>query len=880
MSSSTPRSLRVPRAPLGRVAPALALAALACAFPAPAGDTAGERPRAVADAPRSLPAARAGLPSAQPFLREAGAFVLPLGAHSVPARFDAAGLTLRSPGASAPVGLRFVGWGPVGRALPLAPVAPALGACADPQTAGPRCVRRLEYAHGAVTAWWVGRGRGVQFGWTVHKPPPGFAGAVSSITLQVEVGGAAVHAAGAGVLLRGEDGAHWTVSPPVAWDGAGRPLGAVLSVDGPRLVVTVDVAGAQYPITIDPVLEAGAIVGVGTAAYDRYGSAVAGVGDLNGDGYKDVAIGAPFVDTATHPDAGAVFVYLGTATGLGSTPSAALSGSAGAPRLGFSVAGVGDVNADGYDDLLVGAPDGVGTAHLFLGAADGLAPAPDLILQGDVPGQAFGWSVAGAGDLDSDGHDDVVVTALHYDDPATAWWEGAAAYVFRGGPAGLLPVAREVVVWGGAGCGSMYDAAATAAGDVNRDGFLDLVFGAHYESCSTDAEVSAAVFHGSILGFADVPAMVVDGAQVDVGGGDVPAADAWAGVDAAGVGDLNLDGFADLLVVTAYTAGDVVSGAGVHLFLGSAAGVPALPNRSLFAFGAGAAPAIAAAGDVNGDGHPDVALAGLDSAVAFGGPSGILALAALREPAPSAVAVGGAGDVNRDGYADILVGAPHDDGRGLTDDGISYLVFGFADADADGFGADGAPGRADCDDADPARHPVAAERCNAVDDDCDGLVDDADPDAASSEDRSSFSPDSDGDGFGDAAGQVQRCAAPLGFVADATDCDDTRSTVHPGAVEVPGDGIDQDCDGADIAGEAPDSGPEEPAPPGSEDSAAPADGPSKRRGGGACAVSPGGALGPSVWALLGLLGRSRMKRPSGIPGPGSRVRRRFARLSG
>ncbi|MFH1463952.1 MAG: MopE-related protein [Pseudomonadota bacterium] len=103
------------------------------------------------------------------------------------------------------------------------------------------------------------------------------------------------------------------------------------------------------------------------------------------------------------------------------------------------------------------------------------------------------------------------------------------------------------------------------------------------------------------------------------------------------------------------------------------------------------------------------------------------------------------------------------------------------DADQDGHGAG-----EDCDDLDASVHPGAEERCNGVDDDCDGAVD---------EDLlSTFYPDMDADGFGDAGGGVEACEAPAGYVTDATDCDDTEATVHPGADE-PCNGVDDDCDG-------------------------------------------------------------------------------------
>lgn len=118
----------------------------------------------------------------------------------------------------------------------------------------------------------------------------------------------------------------------------------------------------------------------------------------------------------------------------------------------------------------------------------------------------------------------------------------------------------------------------------------------------------------------------------------------------------------------------------------------------------------------------------------------------------------------------------------LTACGSNPTKEGRVDADDDGFASD-----VDCDDADPAVHPDAAERCDGVDNDCDGEVDEEAVDAAT------WYLDADGDGFG--ADSVLSCVAPEGAVERSGDCDDLRATVHPGAAESC-DGTDENCDGA------------------------------------------------------------------------------------
>ena len=142
---------------------------------------------------------------------------------------------------------------------------------------------------------------------------------------------------------------------------------------------------------------------------------------------------------------------------------------------------------------------------------------------------------------------------------------------------------------------------------------------------------------------------------------------------------------------------------------------------------------------------------------------------------------------------------------GVVDpDDAEGAVTGYADTDRDGYGdpearvtacalPDGSVERAgDCDDTDAERNPVADELCDGIDNDCDDLVDD--DDTVDPDDASRWYADTDLDTFGDPAAGVWACAAPDGFVADDTDCDDEDDSVNPDAVEVCDD-LDNDCDG-------------------------------------------------------------------------------------
>jgi hypothetical protein len=181
-----------------------------------------------------------------------------------------------------------------------------------------------------------------------------------------------------------------------------------------------------------------------------------------------------------------------------------------------------------------------------------------------------------------------------------------------------------------------------------------------------------------------------------------------------------------------------------------------------------------------------------------------------REPRPDVVDADGDGFLSDedcdDSRADVSPAASErcdgvdGDCDGLVDDAATDAPAWYADVDGDGFGA-GAPTAAcaapagtvaragDCDDVRADVFPGAPEACDTVDSDCDGSL--SDPEAT---DASLWYADADGDGFGDAAAGVAACEAPPGAVADATDCDDTRADVSPGAAETC-DRVDDDCDG-------------------------------------------------------------------------------------
>src|SRR5439155_4465222 len=155
-----------------------------------------------------------------------------------------------------------------------------------------------------------------------------------------------------------------------------------------------------------------------------FGASVATAGDVNGDGYADVIVGAHLYDNGQSNE-GRAFVFLGSASGLASTPAWTAESNQANADFGVSVATAGDVNGDGYSDVIVGAPlydngqTDEGRAFLYLGSASGLSASPAWTAESDQAGAQFAASVASAGDVNGDGFDDVLVGAPLFDNGQT-----------------------------------------------------------------------------------------------------------------------------------------------------------------------------------------------------------------------------------------------------------------------------------------------------------------------------------------------------------------------------------------------------------------------------------------------------------------------------
>ena len=392
-----------------------------------------------------------------------GGYTATYGLMGARARFDADGARISA--GNDVIGIRTVAWGREGEVKPAGPQAPVLGDCEasdlDPER---DCIGRLAYPRQGITESWFSTPGRLAVAWDLATPPDG----AGLVEIKVAVSGATVEpgAADDDAVLRAADHTV-TFAGLQAWDDEGVALPASIELGPTGVSILVDDSGATWPIHVDPTTLVASWSTVGSTTGESWGGEVDGIGDVNGDGYADIAVG-----TYAYAGVGRVSVFYGSASGPATTASLTLLGTVTNGAFGLAVGAAGDVNGDGYDDMLVGARGSetvAGNAYLFLGSASGL-PATASQSWGGAVGSYFGSDVNGAGDVNNDGYDDVVIGAL-----GISSYTGKT-YVYMGGPFGVSATPATTLT-GPITYGTFGDAVA-GAGDVNGDGYDDILVGA------------------------------------------------------------------------------------------------------------------------------------------------------------------------------------------------------------------------------------------------------------------------------------------------------------------------------------------------------------------------------------------------------------------
>jgi hypothetical protein len=477
------------------------------------------------------------------------------------------------------------------------------------------------------------------------------------------------------------------------FDATGRLLPSRLSFvkgrETSQLNIHVDDSDAQYPLLVDPLATSPSWSVESNVFVGMFGHTVASAGDVNGDGFSDVMVSSTKYDQEY--DEGKVSVFYGSASGLPLSASWSVESNQASSLFGLSVgrsiASAGDVNGDGYSDVVIGAnfydngQTEEGKAFVYFGSATGLSVAADWTAEGGQNNAYFGFSVAGAGDVNNDGYDDILVGATGL----------GKVFLYLGSASGPS-VAPDWSSGTISGCLQIGFSVASL-GDVNGDGYSDIILGSPYCSNVETNEGRALVYYGSASGPGAVPDWTYESNQ----------ANAHFGISVAGAGDVNNDGRSDAIIgANIYDNGHNNEGR-AYVFHGGDGGLSSGPSWTAESdqdtpngeFGALFGYSVAGAGDVDGDGFDDVLVGayGYDRSVntkdtgrvyLFNGSSNGLEFTPSWIAEPGTVAsdycgrsVAGAGDINNDGYADAIFGC-HGYDNGQLDEGKAFVHNGEA----------------------------------------------------------------------------------------------------------------------------------------------------------------------------------------------------------
>ena len=359
----------------------------------------------------------------------------------------------------------------------------------------------IEFAHTDFTEQYINSKEGTRQNFIIHKAPSNS----SNVAISLAVSGLEVNQVTDNELhlyqtINGVKEVRLVYKDLKSWDATGASLTGKIQYIKGHIQLVVNTENATFPVTIDPLYAFYNPMFSSGQASAHMGYSVSSAGDVNGDGYSDVIVGVRYYDNG-QTDEGAAFVYHGSATGLSTTASSQLESNQASAQMGWSVSSAGDVNGDGYSDVIVGArlydngQSNEGAAFVYHGSASGLNTTHSSQLERNQANAHMGTSVASAGDVNGDGYSDVIVGAFLYDNGQT---DEGAAFVYHGSSSGLSTTASSQLERNQAN--ARMGRAVSSAGDVNGDGYSDVIVGAYaYDNGQTN-EGAAFVYYGNAGG--------------------------------------------------------------------------------------------------------------------------------------------------------------------------------------------------------------------------------------------------------------------------------------------------------------------------------------------------------------------------------------------